>query len=786
MKHLIFSFLVIVCSAVRGQAQDEKAFMYFTNDFELPTNAVFSGAPPPPPSTGFSPSSQVNSPAPAVSFLGLADNFVRLPPDTHGAVGLSNVVTMLNTEVRIQDRSGNVIVTTNLSGFWNGVGVYSNITDPRVLYDPFANRWIASAMVNFGPLINTSNAVLLAVSRDANPALTNWYQYRIGTETNGDLWADQPVTGFNKDWIVMQGNLSRTFASGAPFGTWILIFTKTNLYAGMAASFRSNVITGIGYSQTPAVTLDPTATNLFLVQNVRGSNQIVSAGQTNRAGLMRLYEIFGSIGSETIRSFDHFATNQPWADAPPVFNFAPQLGFATNIYNNDSRVRSVITRSNSIWCAHSIFLPVTNTSRTAVQWWQFSSDGTVRQSGRIDDSAGKRFFGFPSIAINRFGDALIGYSSFATNQYASASYSYRNFHDEVGTLQMERVYKAGEGIYHRQVQRWGDYSATVVDPVNDTDFWTIQEYAATPVEPATANTNGRWGTWWAKVEVSKPANDYFTNRITLSGAAGSTNGTTIRATRETGETNHAGNTNGASLWYQWTPPSAGNVFLDTVGSAAKTALAVYTGTAIGSLTLVTNHAGALSGASRVIFNAAATNYHIAVDGWNGSMANTLLQWQRPTTPVFVTEPTNQTKYVETSVTFTAQAVGNPGVSYQWRFEGANISGATNASYTRSNLVTNDTGGYSVIVSNSVGSVTSATAQLTVLNHAATFADALWTNQTFQFTVAREVSFNYIVQVSTNLSTTNWVSLSTNAAPFTYTVTDATNSPQRYYRALYKP
>src|ERR1019366_1097962 len=43
--------------------------------------------------------------------------------------------------------------------------------------------------------------------------------------------------------------------------------------------------------------------------------------------------------------------------------------------------------------------------------------------------------------------------------------------------------------------RWGDYSATLVDPVNDLDFWTIQEYAATPP----SNRTGAFGTWWAQV-----------------------------------------------------------------------------------------------------------------------------------------------------------------------------------------------------------------------------------------------------------------------------------------------
>jgi hypothetical protein len=63
----------------------------------------------------------------------------------------------------------------------------------------------------------------------------------------------------------------------------------------------------------------------------------------------------------------------------------------------------------------------------------------------------------------------------------------------------------------------------------------------------------------------------------------------------------------------------------------------------------------------------------------------VLNWQRPTTPVFIAQPQTQTNYVGDSVTFTAQAVGNPAASYQWQFSGTNISGATNASYTKTGL-----------------------------------------------------------------------------------------------------
>jgi uncharacterized repeat protein (TIGR01451 family) len=50
------------------------------------------------------------------------------------------------------------------------------------------------------------------------------------------------------------------------------------------------------------------------------------------------------------------------------------------------------------------------------------------------------------------------------------------------------------------VVRWGDYTNTVVDPVNDIDMWTIQEYSATDVGPAP--DDDRWGTWWGRIEAS--------------------------------------------------------------------------------------------------------------------------------------------------------------------------------------------------------------------------------------------------------------------------------------------
>jgi formylglycine-generating enzyme required for sulfatase activity len=87
----------------------------------------------------------------------------------------------------------------------------------------------------------------------------------------------------------------------------------------------------------------------------------------------------------------------------------------------------------------------------------------------------------------------------------------------------------------------------------------------------------------------------------------------------------------------------------------------------------------------------------------------------PVTPPVITEqPQSQTNVIGSNVAFSVTVTGTPPLSYQWRFNGTNTSGATNATYTILNAQTNNAGTYDVVVSNSGGSVTSAPAMLSIL------------------------------------------------------------------------
>ncbi len=82
-------------------------------------------------------------------------------------------------------------------------------------------------------------------------------------------------------------------------------------------------------------------------------------------------------------------------------------------------------------------------------------------------------------------------------------------------------------------------------------------------------------------------------------------------------------------------------------------------------------------------------------------------------PVITTQPQNQARVVSQTATFSVVASGTPLPLYQWRFNGTNISGATNASYLRTNVQLSDAGSYSVSLTNTLGGIVSSNAIMTV-------------------------------------------------------------------------
>jgi hypothetical protein len=98
-------------------------------------------------------------------------------------------------------------------------------------------------------------------------------------------------------------------------------------------------------------------------------------------------------------------------------------------------------------------------------------------------------------------------------------------------------------------------------------------------------------------------------------------------------------------------------------------------------------------------------------------------------PAITSQPASQTVMSNSTVTLRGFAVGNKPMTYQWRWNGSNIPGATTNSLDLTNVQPSQSGTYTLVVSNSVGNASSIPAILKVTNsiYPVLFSDTFETN-----------------------------------------------------------
>ena len=83
-------------------------------------------------------------------------------------------------------------------------------------------------------------------------------------------------------------------------------------------------------------------------------------------------------------------------------------------------------------------------------------------------------------------------------------------------------------------------------------------------------------------------------------------------------------------------------------------------------------------------------------------------------PFIAVQPTPLTNYATLPAVFSVSAAGSVPLTYQWKFNGADLPGATDSAFTNASLALTDAGTYSVAISNNLGGLVSSGAALTVL------------------------------------------------------------------------
>jgi hypothetical protein len=474
------------------------------------------------------------------------DDDTSIPPDTMGSVGPGHLMAMTNQEVRIWDKSGTLLDFVTLLDFWDAGGCIGVQFDPRVHYDTLSDRWFAVVLLN--PNI-AGSAVCFAAS-DSNDPTGGWSFYSFMAD-DGELfgglfpiWADFPgQLGMNQKWIAITANMFTTECPLClPASTKMWVIDKSTALAGgplavtvFLAGFDLFLSVDCGnqpigsFTMQPAIYHEP-SDNLLLFSNT------FLADDVTREPLLRMSQLTGTAASPTwealIPATGEVCPGTGFFPAPTPFgisatttgNNSPYLGMidasqtgmdAVNdpalgrVDTGDSRISSVVFRNDRLWAAHVGGLPCCGTAdadRTAIFWYEMDPGRLTRtgmafvQRGIIDDGADVHHF-YPSIAVNARDEMLIGFSRSDPTKYVEAVFTGRLAKDPPGTVRTITTYRTGLAKYVRDVGtgsvRWGDYSSTLVDPSDNTTFWTIQEYADNDLGPLPADD--RFRTVWAKI-----------------------------------------------------------------------------------------------------------------------------------------------------------------------------------------------------------------------------------------------------------------------------------------------
>ena len=323
-----------------------------------------------------------------------------------------------------------------------------------------------------------------------------------------------------------------------------------------------------------------------------------------------------------------------------------------------------------------------------------------------------------------------------------------------GILDLESVTSAQVGRYELRATLLGITLASVPTDVqiNQTDDTVDRNVAAFDhLSDATALL--------APAKSTKRAKSATTSH----GYSGTQIFNTLGASKDTGEPNHCGISGGKSEWFTWQSPTNGTAIIHTDGSNFDTVLAVYTGPGDNYSTLTPvacdNDSGANGKTSRVTFTATqGTIYYIAVDGVNGASGTVRLNFIVGTPPAITAQPASRTTALGAAATLRVTASGFPSPRYQWLFNGAHISGATNALLTLNQVTEENLGRYTVRVTNTFSSLLSTAADL-LLETPLHFIAQRPVSNGFYLSLRGPAGTNYLLETTTNF--THWIPLTTN-------------------------
>jgi len=442
-------------------------------------------------------------------------NFI--PPDTMGAVGPDHIVLIVNGTFKIFDKAdGMTVENRSLDSFWttrvglaipnfndvcvggfcsvsggaciaNNQCVVNGTGDPRIVFDPASGRWFATSFDLTNPATGDNN---LYIGRsDSDDPRMGWAGVMFDADTVGAAeFHDYPTLAVDADGLYICTN---DFNAGGDDSCYSIPKADLLLAVPSIANMTRFEATPAGLpsvngSLQPALDFGPSDGRTVLLGVSGGAlvrGDIFGSGAAG-ATLGTIRSITGDPGHATAA-----AARQPSPSGQTIENVSPR--FVGNVFELDGR----------LWAVHAV---LGSTGNSALRWYEIDEGmNDVLQTGMIEDA--DIDFHEPSIAVNLFGSVMIGFTGSGPNHAPSSYVSVGLTVGASTVFDAPILLKQGAGHYWRDFRnppasernRWGDYSATVIDPVDPCTFWTFQEFVAVSavgdVGPSPLLEGGLWG-----------------------------------------------------------------------------------------------------------------------------------------------------------------------------------------------------------------------------------------------------------------------------------------------------
>jgi len=408
------------------------------------------------------------TPAPSLSFDGTSNLSQVTPPDPIGAVGSTEFVQLVNaTFMAVYDKSGNLLHgPVQLNDLWASGGCSSSTSgDPVVVHDVLADRWVVAQF-----RASFANGICLAVSQTSS-ALGAFYTYEFAFPEFPDyfkigVWPDAYY-------------LSSSESSYSAYA-----IDRAKILSGLPASFvRFTGETNFLMPATVNGSTPPPAGAPGLFYTFKDD---IFHGGADRLEIFELRVDWATPGNSTFTRTDSIDVTAYTYTVCGFFNFncvqqplAFQRVDAVSewpmwplAYRNFGDHRTLVAN----------FTVDVGGDRAGIRWYELRKSGggwAVYQEGTQAPGGQNRWMG--SIAMDGSGNIALGYSivwrsgTLGTAVFPSLAYATRLATDPLNTLQEETLLVAGSAPQAGS-NRWGDYSAMSVDPVDDCTFWYTGEY----------------------------------------------------------------------------------------------------------------------------------------------------------------------------------------------------------------------------------------------------------------------------------------------------------------------